>query len=131
MNKFLITYIDGTTFEGDPFIGDWLKVDNTKQIAKFEYVLGNSCIIMEGFKEYNHFKERLGMQVQGYSKVILMGRTEGNSLLIIFDLQTNKLYKVEKPFGEEWGKQILAGWCDGKLTIPQVRFKKIDNIKEK
>ncbi len=128
MNKFLITYIDGTTFEGDPFIGDWLKVDNTKQIAKFEYVLGNSCIIMEGFKEYNHFKERLGMQVQGYSKVILMGRTEGNSLLIIFDLQTNKLYKVEKPFGEEWGKQILAGWQDGKLTTPQVRFKKLDNV---
>jgi len=128
MNKFKVTYTDGTEFEGDPFIGDWEKVDDTKQIAKLEYVLGNSCITMEGFKQYNHFKERLGMQVQGYAKVILMGRTAGNSLLIIFELQTNKIYKVEKPFGEEWGKQILAGWCDGKLTTPEVRFKKLDNL---
>jgi len=128
MNKFLITYTDGTVFEGDPFVGDWKKIDDTKQIAKLDYVLGNSCITMEGFKQYNHFKERLGMQVQGYSKVILMGRTEGNSLLIIFDLKTNQLYKVEKSFGEEYGKQILTGWQEGKLTTPQVRFKKLDNV---
>ncbi len=125
MNKFLITYTDGTTFEGDPFVGDWKKVDDTKQIAKLEYVLGNSCIIMEGFKQYNHFKECVGLQVKGYTKVILMGRTADKSLLIIFDLQKNKIYKVQTPYGEEWGKQILAGWCDGKLTIPQVKFKKL------
>ncbi len=127
-NGFKILYTDGTEFEGDPFVGDWKKVDDTKQIAKLEYVLGNSCITMEGFKQYNIFKERLGLQVKGYSKVILMGRTEGNSLLIIFDLLKNKIYKVEKPFGEEWGKQILAGWQEGQLTKPQVRFKKLDNL---
>ncbi len=129
MNKFLVTYTDGTTFEGDPFVGDWLKVDDTKQIAKLVYVLGNSCITIEGFKQYNHFKERLGMQIQGYKSIILMGRTGGNSLLIIFDLKTNQIYKVEKPYGEEYGKQILAGWQEGKLTAPQVRFKKLNNLK--
>jgi len=128
MNKFTITYTDSTEFEGDPFVSDWLKVDDTKQIAKLEYVLGNSCIIMEGFKQYNHCKERLGLQVKGYSKVILMGRTEGNSLLIIFDLLNNKIYKVEKPYGEEYGKQILDGWQKGQLTKPTVRFKKLDNL---
>ena len=129
MNKFLVTYTDETTFEGDPFVGDWLKIDDTKKIAKFVYVLGNSCIIMEGFKQYNHCKERLGMQVKGYSKVILIGRTEGNSILIVFDLLKDKIYKVEKPYGEEYGKQILSGWQEGQLTKPQVRFKKLDNLK--
>ena len=128
MNRFKILYTDGTEFEGDPFIGDWKKVDDTKQIAKLEYVLGNSCITMQGFKQYNHCKERLGLQVKGYSKVILMGRTEDNSLLIIFDLLNNKIYKVEKPYGEEWGKQVLDGWQEGKLTTPEVRFKKLDNL---
>ncbi len=131
MNKFKVLYTDGTEFEGDPFEGDWKKLDDTKQIVKLEYVLGNSCIIMEGFKEYNHCKERLGLQVKGYSKVILMGRGEGNSLLIIFDLLENKIYKVEKPYGEEYGKQILDGWQEGQLVKPTVRFKKLDNIGEK
>ncbi len=130
MNKFTILYTDGTTMVGDPFNGDWNNVDDTKQIVKLEYILGNSCITMEGFKQYNHCKERLGMQVSGYKQVILMGRTKGNSLLIIFDLQNNRIYKLEKPFGEEWGKQILAGWREGKLDNPQVRFKKLDNLKK-
>ena len=131
MNKFIVTYTDGSIFEGDSFAGDWLKIDDTKQIVQLEYILGNSCIIMSGFKQYNHCKERLGLQVKGYSKVILMGRTEGNSLLITFDLLENKIYKVEKPYGEEYGKQILDGWQEGELTTPQVRFKKLDNIKKK
>ncbi len=137
MNKFKILYTDGTEFEGDPFGGGWNQINVTKQIAKLEYVLGNSCIIMEGFKQYNHFKERLGLQVKGYSKVILMGRTDGNTLLIIFDLLKKKIYHIEKPCGEEYGKQILAGWIDGLLTTPEafvngekiyptVEFKKIE-----
>lgn len=131
MSKFKILYTDGTEFQGDPFIGDWKKIDNTKQIAKLQYVLGNSCIIMSGFKEYNHCKERLGFQVKTYTRVILMGRTEGKSILIIFDLINNKIYKIEKPYGEEYGKQILDGWQEGKLDKPQINFKKLDNKKEK
>jgi len=125
--KFTILYIDDTTVIGDTFAGDWKKLDSTKQIVKLQYVLGNSCIIMEGFKQYNHFKEIIGMQVNGFGKVILMGRTKSKSLLIIFDLIKDKIYKVEKPFGEEWGRQILDGWQNGKLTTPTVRFKKLDN----
>ena len=131
MNGFKILYTDKSIFEGDPFVGDWVKVDNTKQIAKLEYVLGDSFIIMEGFKQYNHLKERVGLQVKGYTKVILMGRTEGNSTLIIFDLLKNKIHKVQKPYGEEYGKQILSGWKQGMLNNPKVYFKKLDNIKSK
>ncbi len=127
MEGFKILYTDGSEVEGNSFKGDWKQLNDTKQIVKLQYVLGNSCIIMEGFKQYNHCKERLGLQVKGYSKVILMGRTKGNSLLIIFDLLENKIYKVEKPYGEEYGKQILDGWQEGKLTTPQVRFKKLDD----
>ncbi len=129
MNQFKILYSDGTEVVGDAFKGDWKKLNDTKQIVKLEYVLGNSCIIMEGFKQYNHFKERVGLQKSGYLKVILMGRTEGNSLLIIFDLIKNKIYKVEKPYGKEYGMQILDGWQTGQLTKPTVKFKKLDNLK--
>ncbi len=129
MNEFKILYTDKSIFEGDPFAGDWVKVDDTKQISKLEYILGNSYIIMEGFKQYNHLKERVGLQVKGYTKVILMGRTEGNSTLIIFDLLKNKIHKVQKLYGEEYGKQILNGWKQGMLNNPKVYFKKLDNLK--
>ena len=72
MNQFKILYTDGTEVVGDAFKGDWKKLDDTKQIVKLEYVLGNSCIIMEGFKQYNHFKERVGLQRSGYTKIILI-----------------------------------------------------------
>lgn len=119
MNKFIVTYTDGTKLEGDAFNGDWKKVDDTKQITKLEYVLGNCSAMMQGFKQYNHFKERLGGQVQGYSNVVLMGRTNGNTLLIIFDLLKNQIHKVEKAYGNEYGRQILNGWQDGLLTTAQ------------
>ena len=131
MNGFKILYTDGSEVEGDSFKGDWKKLKVTKQIAKLQYVLGNSCITMEGFKEYNHLKECVGLQVKGYSKIILMGRTKDNSVLIIFDLLKNKIYKIEKPYGEEYGNQILAGWQKGQLTKPRIKFKKLDNLKEK
>ncbi len=127
MNGFKILYTDGTEAEGDSFKGDWKQLNVTKQIAKLQYVLGNSCVVMEGFKEYNHLKERVGLQVKGYTKVLLMGRTNGNSLVIIFDLIKKNILKIEKPYGEEWGKQILDGWQEGQLTKPTVRFKKLEN----
>lgn len=128
MNRFKILYTDNTEFQGDPLQKDWVKIDDTKQIAKLEYVLGNSCILMEGFKEYNHLKECLGLQMQGYSKILLMGRSDGNTVIIVFDLQKQNIYQMEKPYGEEYGKQILRGWQKGKLNNPSVKFKKLDNV---
>ena len=119
MNKFTVFYTDNTQFSGDPFKKDWIKIDESKQIVKLEYVLGNCNAKMSGFKQYNHCKERLGLQVKGYGKVILFGRTDGNSLLIIFDLLKNEIYKITKPYGQEYGKQIIAGWQRGKLNNPE------------
>ena len=125
-NGFKILYTDGTEVEGDSFEGDWKQLNVTKEIAKLQYVLGNSCVVMEGFKEYNHLKECVGLQVKGYTKVILMGRTNGKSLVIIFDLINNKIVKLEKPYGEEFGKQVLDGWRKGKLDNPRANIKNLN-----
>lgn len=128
MNKLTIFYNDGTYFSGDPFNKDWVKVDDTKQITKFEYLLGNKCIIMSGFKQYNHLIEYVALGTKRVQKILLMGRKEDITVIIIFDLQNGKIYKLNKPYGEEYGKQILAGWKNGILNNPKVFFKEIKNV---
>lgn len=128
MNKFIVYYSDKTQFSGDPFKSDWNKIDDTKQITKFVYVLGNSCIIMQGFKQYNHLKEKLGLQVRGLSKILLMGRREKDTLVITLDIIKNKIIKKMVPHGKEYGDQILAGWQEGLLNDPKAYFKKLKNV---
>ncbi len=125
MNKFTILYTDNTVFIGNPFENDWMKIDNSKQIAKLQYMCGNSCVIMENYGQYNHFKEFLGYQKKGIARILLMGRKEDTTDIIIFDLKNKKIYKEEKPLYQEYGKQILAGWQKGLLNNPKSYFKKI------
>jgi len=131
MNKFTVFYSDKTHFSGDPLKNDWKLIDDTKKIVKFIYILGDKCIVMEGFKQYNHFKEKLGLQAKGISKILLMGRRKKDTLIITFDLVGKKIFKRMVPYGEEYGKQILAGWQNGLLTKPNAYFKKLKNEKQK
>ena len=124
MNKFTVLYTDGSQFSGDPLKRDWNLIDDTKQIAKLQYILGNQCLIMEGFKQYNHFKEKVGLQVKGMTKILLMGRREKDTLIITFDLINNKIFQKMAIHGEEYGKQILSGWQQGILNNPKAYFKK-------
>ncbi len=130
MNKFTVFYNDGSKFSGDPMKHDWNLVDDTKQIIKLEYVYGNSCVIMENYGQYNHLKEKLGYQKRGIARILLMGRKEDTTDIIIFDLKNKKIYKEVKPLYQEYGKQILAGWQKGLLNNPKSYFKKIGESNE-
>jgi hypothetical protein len=128
MNKFTVFYNDKTQFSGDPINKDWIKVDDTKQITKLQYSLGNKCIVMEGFKQYNHLIEYVALGVKRIQKILLMGRKSNVTIIIIFDLQNSRIYKLNKAHGEEYGKQILAGWKNGILDNPKAYFKEIKNV---
>ena len=125
MNKFTVFYDDGTNFSGDPFKSEWNNINVTKQIIKLEYVLGNSCVILEGYKQYNHLLEYVGLGQKGITRILLMGRTNDNTEIIVIDLKQNKIYKDFKPIYQEYGKQILNGWQKGMLMIPKSTMKKI------
>ncbi len=125
MNKFTIFYSDKSQFTGDPFKRDWDLIDKNKKIIKFVYIIGNKCIVMEGFQQYNHFKEMLGLQAKGMSKILLMGRRKKDTLIITFDLINNKIFQKMVVHGKEYGKQTLAGWKEGILTTPKAYFKKL------
>ena len=126
MNKFKITFIDESSFEGNPFNSEWKKMDD-KPISKLEYILGNNYISMEGYNQYNHTLECTGMGVKGISRILLMGRKEETTDIIIFDLKKNTLYKEEKEKYREYGNQILDGWMPGDLKNPRSYFKRIQN----
>lgn len=128
MNKFIVTYEDNTQFAGDPFKSEWMKIDSTKIIIKFEYVLNNLYIAMEGYKSYNHLIEYIALGNKGIHKIFLMGRTEGDTEVIVLDIKNNKIYKDFKPCYREYGQQILNGWQEGKLTTPKSLFKRLPNV---
>ncbi len=71
--KFTVFYSDGTNFSGNPLTLDWIKIPVTQQIIQLHYLLGNQFVVMEGYKEYNHCKENLGLQARGITKFLLMG----------------------------------------------------------
>ena len=128
MDKFTVFYADGTNFSGDPFKSEWMSIDVTKQIIKLEYVLGNSCVVMEGYRMYNHLLECVGLGQKGITRILLMGRTNDNTEIIVIDLKKNKIYKEFKPLYQEYGNQILNGWQKGMLTTPKSTMKKIKNV---
>lgn len=126
MNKFTVFYNDGSQFSGVASKRDWDRIDVTKQIIKLQYLYGNSCVIMEGYDQYNHLREMIGLSQKGIVRILLMGRKEDTTDIIIFDLKNKNIYKEEKPLYEEYGKQILAGWQKGLLNNPKSYFKKIE-----
>ena len=128
MNKFIVTYEDNTQFSGDPLKSEWKKIDETKKITKLEYLLDKIYIVMEGYKQYNHLLECAGLGQKGILRILLMGRTDEQTEIIVLDLKQNKIYKDFKPCYREYGEQILVGWQRGLLTTPKSIFKKIPNV---
>ena len=128
MNKFIVTYEDNTTFSGDPLNSDWIKIDESKKIIKLDYLLDKILISMEGYKQYNHLLECVGLGGKGIQRILLMGRTNAETEIIVLDLKQNKVYKDFKPCYREYGNQILNGWQEGLLNNPKSNFKKIPNV---
>jgi|SRR3972149_5807686 len=125
MNNFIIEYTDGTQFQGNPLESDWVKIDASKSIKKLTYTFGNSGVILEGYSEYNHLLECVALGQKGITAILLMGRMEDKTEIIIFDLKRNQLYKKITTKYEEYGNQILNGWQKGELNNPRAYFKKI------
>jgi hypothetical protein len=75
MNKFTVTYENGTTFSGDPLKKEWKNINPSLKIIKFEYLLDKVLITMEGYGQYNHLLEHVGMGQKGIALILLMGRT--------------------------------------------------------
>jgi len=128
MNKFVVYYTDETKFEGNPLKAEWMKINQTKKINKLEYFFGGLYVAMEGYSEYNHLLEYVAMGATGIEKIMLMGRTNEDTEVIVFDLKNKKFYKNFKSKYREYGNQILAGWQQGNLTTPKSIFKKVPNV---
>ncbi len=125
MKKFTVHYEDGTKFEGEPLKHDWYKIDETKIIVKLEYVFDKVGILMEGYKEYNHLLEFSQMGSKGLQRVLLMGRTNEESEIVVLDFARNNCHRDYKPAYREYGDQILNGWQRGKLGTPRSAFRKV------
>jgi len=125
MNKFTVFYSDKTQFSGNPLAHDWYKIDITKQIIKLEYFFDKVGIVMEGYRQYNHCLKYAAMGQKGLQKIMLMGRTNEETEIVVLDLKQNKVYKDFKPKYREYGQQILNGWQKGMLMIPKSTFRKI------
>ena len=126
MNQFTVLYSDGTHFSGDPLKSEWKNIDESKQIIKLQYILGNHCVVMEGYSQYNHTLECVGLGAKGVTRILLMGRKEEETEIVVFDLIKKNLYKEVKPKYQEYGNQILDGWQEGLINNPKSYFKKVN-----
>lgn len=129
MNKhnFRVYFKDGTIFYGNSFQGDWKRVDITKQIVSFYYVLGNKKVLMDGYKEYNHKIEKVSFQRSGITKILLMGRKENYSDIIMFDVKNMKICVKRTPIGSEYNGQILSDWKKGELDDPKYEIETLNH----
>lgn len=128
MNKFTVLYEDNTTFSGDPFKGDWNKIDVTKKILKLEYLINNVIIVLEGYRQYNHLLECSGLGRKNINRIFLMGRTFDDTDVVIIDKKIKQIYKEKKPLYREYGQQILAGWQKGMMRTPKCYFDRLKNV---
>lgn len=120
MNKFVVYYKDGSSFQGNPFQTDWKKVDPDKIVTKFEYYMPKFKITMEGYKQYNHLLECVGFGKTNINKIMLMGRKNEYTDIVIIDLKRNIVSQGERSYGKEYGNQILDGWVNGELNDPRI-----------
>jgi len=65
------------------------------------------------------------MGAKGLQRILLMGRSNGETEIVVLDFVKNKVYKDYKPVYREYGDQILNGWQKGKLDNPKASFKKV------
>ena len=115
MNPTLtLFYADDTFFTGQSLNGDWKKAPE-KPIKEMVYVLGEKTIKLTGFKEYNHCVEIIHTitKQKSIARILLMGRNEKTSDLIVIDLKQKKVFKQTVLHGKEYNGMIITGWKEG------------------
>ena len=120
--RFTVQYEDDTSFSGFTMERDWMKIDESKKIIRAIFVFNNSQVILEGYKQYNHVIEKVAFGKSGISRFMYMGRKENSTDIFVIDLLNKRMFKKELPIYQEYGKQILNGWQEGKLNNPRMLF---------
>lgn len=102
--SYQLTFVDGTIFKGNSLDGSWKTVPN-KPIKEFLYFFGTKKILLKDYKSYNHLIEKVNIlgKEAAISMVLLIGRKETESDLIIIDFKNGKLFKEVVEMGNEYG----------------------------
>lgn len=123
---YIVTFADGTTFEGgNPADSKWDEIPK-KSIKSIEYQLTPFLkYIFSNFESYNHCVERTksldGSNLNIITKVIIMGRFKGRVVQVMMD-NHGSVYELNGlKYGEEYSNQInltpegkFNGWKNGR-----------------
>ena len=86
-----------------------------KPVKRFVYNFNGKNIVLENFKQYHHLVERY-VKVGGKTvipQILLIGRKENESHLVIINFKKKKVYKEVVELGKEYNNMIITGWKDG------------------
>lgn len=115
---YIITFTDGTTFDGgEPENTKWNELPNIP-IKSVDCWLIDSKYHFEYFEEYCSCVERIhgvNKPLELVSKWIIMGRVKQRVYQVIFDLQRSSVDQLCVPWGQEYNKRPLIGWKQGIL----------------
>lgn len=112
--SYEITFVDGKKFKGNSLDGSWKNVPN-KPIKELLYFFGTKKLLLKGYKQYNHLVEKvnvLGKKV-AVSQILLIGRKEKESDLLIIDFTNKRIFKEVVEIGEEYQVPVTTGWRNG------------------
>lgn len=120
---YKVYFTDAPALEGNSYDGSWKNLPD-EPIIKLEYYTDwNKTIILEGYKEYNHciLKYNIGgKETHTAPIVLLIGRKETESDLIILHLKHKKIFLKKTLIGMEYNGQDIKGWRSGILNNPNV-----------
>jgi len=111
---YVITFIDGTKYEGgDLYESKWNDMPD-KNIAQIEYRFPNQSILIKGYEKYNHLIDQvyIGSQCR-FEHVRLMGLEKTMVKSFVYCFADKKMTVYEHKFGEEHKGNPSIGWKRG------------------
>lgn len=124
MDYFKLHFEDGTIFQGQTIPNSNWNKSPDKKITMLEYSYDKGRVLLKGYKQYHHLYEqqaKMGHPTK-ITCVMIMGRTDDKTLVIIFDFKTGKVFTEFREYGKEYGNQILSNWKDGVLNNPNFKL---------
>jgi len=98
-----------------------------KPIKSIEYSCLEKTFVLENYLEYNHIVERKQIINKPgepqITKILLMTRTNENTLIIIFDFIKNTAYPTATEINKEYMNKPVTGWKKGIVgQKPNIKF---------
>jgi hypothetical protein len=82
------------------------------------YLPTGDSILLKGMEKYNFFAEAVqGLRSRSSAKIVafwLCGKLPGRDVVDMWRVGNNKVIRVKKPWGREWGGGPTSGWKKGK-----------------